>query len=534
VINGEQNPNILMVVFEDMSAKMGAYGDSLAHTPVLDKFAAESIVYEKAFTTAGVCAPSRAALITGRYQQSIGAQHMRTTHPTGPAGPYNAVVPATVKAFPELLRKAGYYTLNTNIDGNAGKTDYQFGEPFTIWDDPNPGHPWRSRDPDKPFFSMVTVMQTHESYLWPIDPPSSHPAGKYFSGRNRAELAGQQIYVAPEDVRVPAYLPDTPEIRKDIAQQYNNISHAERMVEQLLNELEEDGLAENTVVIVTTDHGDGLPRAKRTVYDSGIHVPLMVRLPGAGDAGTRNSELVSFVDFAPTILSWAGADIPAELNGRVFLGEVNTPEREYIYAAMDRHDEQPDRIRAVRDKRYKYLYNHTPDHAFFRSVPFRDALPSMKSFWQAHEAGELNEFQSQYFAPSRAAEELYDTQEDPDEIRNLANDPEYADVLLRMRAAYQAFSANVADWSAMDEVAMVADMWPTGEQPITAPPQFERVGDSLTLLSATEGASIGYRVKGEDNWSLYVDAIAVPAQQIEAKAVRYGYKESQVSVYSPE
>ena len=530
-------PNILMIVFEDMSPRIGAYGDEIAHTPTLDRLADESIVYENVFTTAGVCAPSRAALITGRYQQSIGGQHMRTYNAygaPGPAGNYYAVPPEDIKAFPELLREAGYYTLNINIDGERGKTDYQFGEPFTIWDDDSPPHAWRERDISKPFFSMVTVMQTHESYLWPIDPPAKNPAGGYFASRNRAQLAGQVLYVSPDDVEVPAYLPDTPAVRRDIAQQYNNVSHAELMVADLLDQLEKDGLADDTIVIVTADHGDGLPRMKRSVYDSGIHVPLMIRLPSGERAGTRRDELISFVDFAPTILSWAGAEIPEHLNGRVFIGEVDSPERDYVYAAMDRHDELPDRIRAVRDQRYKYLYNYSAEHAFFRPLAFRDALPSMQSVWQEYEAGSLSREQAQYFSEMRSAEELYDTENDPDEVYNLVGDPAYKNVLERMRSAYQLFESQAEDWSVNSEAVMVAEMWPEGVQPVTEPPVFEIIEGQLQLSSETEGASIGYRIQGRSQWQLYGKPIGFSNETIEAKAIRYGYQESDISVFIPE
>ncbi len=530
-------PNILLIVFEDLSPRLGAYGDDIAHTPTLDQLANESIIYDNAFTTAGVCAPSRAALITGRYQQSLGAQHMRTFNAygaPGPAGNYYAVPPVGIRAFPELLREAGYYTLNLNIDGERGKTDYQFGEPFTIWDDDSPAHAWRERDISKPFFSMVTVMQTHESFLWPIDPPANNPAGEYFAKRNRAQLAGQVLHVSPDDVKVPAYLPDTPAVRRDLAQQYNNVSHAELMVADLLDQLEQDGLADDTIVIVTTDHGDGLPRMKRSLYDSGIHVPLMIRFPNGEGAGTRRDELISFVDLAPTILSWARAEVPEHLDGRAFVGVVDGPPRDYVYAAMDRHDELPDRTRAVRDQRYKYLYNYSPEHAFFRPLAFRDALPSMQSIWQEYESGRLSPEQAQYFSEMRPAEELYDTDNDPDEVHNLVDDPAYNDVLERMRSAYRLFESEVEDWSVSSEAVMVAEMWPEGVQPVTEPPVFEIIQGQLQLYSETEGASIGYRIQGRSQWQLYSKPIELSNEHIEAKAVRYGYQESDISVFIPE
>jgi arylsulfatase A-like enzyme len=526
---GEQSrPNILLVVFEDMSAHIGAYGDPVAQTPVLDGFAGQSVVYENVFTAAGVCAPSRAALITGRYQQSFGAQHMRTVNgaalPDGRTVPYDAVPPPEVKAFPELLRAAGYYTTNN------GKTDYQFGGhtggPFTIWDDSAAEHPWRGRAEGQPFFAMVNIDETHESYVFrpeAVQPDAVFPG---LMDRVTAFTGNRTPVTDPADVRVPAYLPDTPLVRADIARLYDNIHYAERQLDHLLAQLERDGLADDTIVIVTTDHGDGLPRAKRSLYDSGLHVPLMIRWPERAGAGSRNAELVSFVDVAPTILSWAGISLPEWMHGRVFAGEVRSPERGYVYAAMDRHDEVPDRIRAVRDERWKYMRNYQPDHAFFRPLAFRDNLVVMQELWRLHGEGKLTPAQQQYFTSSRPAEELYDTWADPDEVSNLAGSPSFAADLVRMRRAYERFHQRVLDLSEVTEAQMLAAMWPNYEQPQTKAPIARVANGNVVLQSATDGASIGYRIDG-GAWRLYTSPFSVKASsRVEAKAVRYGYAES--------
>ncbi|MFB0613609.1 sulfatase family protein [Aurantiacibacter poecillastricola] len=528
-------PNFLLIVFEDMSPHIGAYGDPVAQTPVLDAFARQSVLYEAAFTTAGVCAPSRAALAMGVPQQSIGAQHMRVssgvTLEDGSRLPYTAVPPPYVKAYPELLRRAGYYT------SNNGKTDLQIGldsyrgGPFTIWDDSDAAHPWRGRREGQPFFAMVNVMETHESWTFPLDlAPDAHPMAARLGAQLREALTGRQPVHSPSEIVVPPFLPDTPMVRAELAQMYDNIHYYEQTVARLLGELEEDGLLDETVVIVTTDHGDGIPRAKRSLYDSGLHVPLMVRWPGGQGAGTRDGQLVSFVDIAPTILRLAGEEVPGWMAGRVFLGSGTGPERGYVYAALDRHDEQPDFARAVRDDRWKYIRNYQTELPFFRHLAFRDMQRSMQELWRLHETGELPPRLEQYFTAPRPEEELYDTWADPYEMTNLAQDDRYGRVLARMRGALERYQERFEDLSMTDELAMVERMWPGLEQPVTSAPVIEETPAGLVrLVSQTPGASIGYRIDG-GRWQLYVEPLGIePGQRLEAKAVRYGFAESAVS-----
>jgi N-sulfoglucosamine sulfohydrolase len=527
-----RRPNIVIIMFDDMSPRIGAFGDTLARTPNLDAFAKTAIRYPNTFTTAPVCAPSRAALFSGRYQQTIGAQHMRTQGTAGlPGGgpiEYQAVPPPKVKFLPELLRRAGYYTIN------VGKTDYQIGEPFTIWDVNAPKADWRTRPEDKPFFAFINLHRTHESYLWPEDLQSTNPLVQRVVARNRQELAGKEQLTDPAKVRVPAYLPDTPVVRADIARVYDNIAFDEREVGTIMATLKSQGVLDNTIVIVTSDHGDGLPRMKRAIYDAGLRVPLMVRLPRNVGANTEQRELVSFVDLAPTIVKLAGLPVPKWMQGQAFLGNGRAEPRRYAFAGSDRFDEQPEWQRTAMDGRWQYVRNLRPDVPYFRHVAFRDVMPATQELWRLHDAGQLSPSAEQYFSAPRQSEELYDLTTDPDTVMNVASDPRYRTTLIRMRKSFQRWTALVGDQSRLPERDMVARMWPSLVQPMTATPiithRFSlRRGATIGITSATSGASIGYRIAGDKVWRLYVKPFSVPdSVAVEAKAIRYGYRESPV------
>jgi N-sulfoglucosamine sulfohydrolase len=511
-------PNIVVIMFDDMSPRIGAFGDAIARTPNLDAFARDAIRFPNSFTTAPVCAPSRAALFAGRYQQSIGAQHMRTSGQAGlPGGgpmEYLAVPPAEVKWFPELLRRAGYFTIN------VGKTDYQIGEPFTIWDVNAPNADWRKRPKDKPFFAFINLHRTHESYLWPETLEADNPLVRRVVARNRADLAEKPRLTDPARVRVPAYLPDTPVVRADIARLYDNIAFDEREVGRIMDALRADGVLENTVVIVTSDHGDGLPRVKRSIHDAGIRVPLMLRLPGARGGGTEDRRLVSFVDLAPTILRLAGVNRPRWVQGRPIFDKP----RRFAFAAADRFDAQPERQRSASDGRYQYILNDRAALPLLRPLAFRDVMPTMQELWRLKAAGVLSPAAAQAFAP-RPAEELYDLAADPDTVRNLADDPAHRRTLERLRGVVRQWQADIGD-SDMPEAEMIATMWPTMVQPVTLPPTIntDRRG-RLVMAAQTRGSSIGFRV-GDGPWQLYRNPVVAGGAPVEAKAIRYGYRES--------
>ena len=515
-------PDILLIVAEDLSPRLGAYGDPLAHTPNIDRLAAQGTRFTRAFTTAGVCAPSRAAIAMGVHQNTWGAGHMRAN-----AGGYLPVPPQHWLAFPEILRRAGYWTIN------AGKTDYQlstrlggaFGGPPSLWDEDR-NEDWGNRPPGTPFFAYLTLGESHESQVWPT-----------WTARSLMSLAMLPLRVwnhwqwpkrtAPSDIHPPPYYPDTATVRADMARHYNNIARVDARVGEILQRLEADGLAEDSVVIFTSDHGDGLPRAKRWPYDSGIHVPLVVRWPGVLPAGSVNDELVSGVDLAPTLLSIAGLPVPEAMQGRIFMGPEKQPEPPYVYAARDRIDEQPDRVRAVRDRRWKYIRNFQPDRPYVLDVAFRDVMPMMREMRALAAAGELSGSAALWFRPERDPEELYDTRQDPHEVDNLANDPRQALRLASMRAALDDWLQASGDLGGIEEAKLARRFWPEGEQPITGEPQLVvEAGGRVAAAPSRTGGSVELRID-DAAWRIYTQPLEVaPGALVEARATRYGWATS--------
>lgn len=541
-----ERPHILLIMAEDLSPRLGAYADPVAKTPNLDRLAEQGVRFDRAFTTAGVCAPSRAAIIMGAHQDRFGAGHMRAAR-----GGYVAVPPADWKAFPETLRAAGYYTINN------GKTDYQmsdrfggsFGGPSTIWDAPSDAD-WSNAPSGRPFFAYLTLESTHESQVW----PTWHWDGLMPLLMTPMRLMNHwhwPLETDPRQVQVPAYYPDTPTVRADLARHYNNIARMDEQVGAWLDRLEAEDRGRKTVVIFTSDHGDGLPRAKRWLYDSGLRVPLIVRWPDRRDAGTVNSELVSLVDLAPTLLALAGVSAPEHYDGRVFLdpgGEIGNsigrsadqggvasfqrePEPRYVFAARGRIDESPDQVRAVRDRRFKYVRHAQPGQPYVLDVGFRDAMPMMQEMHAMAAAGELEGAPALWFRARRDAEELFDTEADPFEVNNLVGQPAFEAKHQELAAALDAFWQTATDLGALPEAQLRERFWPGGVQPETAAPEIAQIQlvpgtHAVTIRSATEGASISYRVDGGGE-QLYTTPLSLSAgSAIEARAVRYGWLES--------
>lgn len=531
-------PNILFLVAEDLSARVGAFGDPVALTPHLDALAAEGVRYPNTFATAGVCAPSRAALVTGVHQIALGAQHMRSS--SAPEGGYRAVPPPDVKAFPERLRAAGYYTF-TSL-----KLDYQFSGvfpgsgPFTIWDAEEGEELWEGAGDGQPWFGMLNFGETHESGLFRPLGTWPHSPLHLLIQVARAWQYGIPRGVGPAAlgaVMVPPYYPDTPAVRADLARHYQNIEQMDAAVGDVLARLEDAGLADSTIVVWTTDHGDGLPRAKRELFDSGLRVPMIVRWPAAyrpvgAEPGAVDDRLVSFVDFAPTFLSLAGAPVPDALPGRSF-ASLEAPAREYVFASRDRIDEVEDRQRAVRDARWKYIRSWRPEVPGGHPLAFRDNIEMVRELHALHLAGALDAEQGRWFAPF-GRERLFDTAADPHELHDLSAAPEHAEVLARMRGALSDWLSRTPDWSETSEREMVARFAREGSLGVTAAPAVRVVGGEVEIASET-GASLGYRVDG-GSWRLYSAPFeAPPGSTLEAKAVRYGWDESSVvQVRSPE
>ncbi|MGJ8680821.1 sulfatase family protein [Paraglaciecola sp.] len=514
----DNRPNILLIMAEDMSARVGAFDDPVAVTPHIDALAEVGIRYPNTFTTAGVCAPSRTSQILGMHQISVGGQHMRTRD--FKASKYLAVPPAKVKAYPELLRQAGYFTYTNS------KLDYQFSEyathsgPFTIWDEESRKAHWRQGPKNTPFFGFVTLEVTHESRLF---------TKKAAQNRKRK---GWSEPVKATDVAVPPFLPDSKEVRQDLTQHYNNIHNMDKQVGQLIAQLKEDGLYENTIILWTTDHGDALPRAKREIYDSGIKVPLIVvwpqdLKPKNLKPSAINSELISFVDFAPSILTMASVNIPDYIQGKSYLIDQSLKPRKYVFASKDRIDGFPFRERAVRDHKFKYIKNYMPEQPGGVHIAYRDQLASMQSMWKLLEQGKLNK-QQEFWFTSRPADELYDITQDPFELNNLAAQTKYQKQLVTMRQALSDWQSKVADLSEQDELSMAKAMWPKGQQPVTQAPNVSITKGQMVVTNSTADASVGYKV-GTGKWQLYHQPVSVkPEEKVQVKAVKYGWAESEV------
>lgn len=511
-------PNILWITNEDMSPQhLGCYGGKVAKTPNIDQLAKEGVRYTNTFSTAGVCAPSRNTLITGMYQTSIGGHNMRNYMPGSfnspnfksgaPFPSYSILTPDAVKAFPEFLRKEGYYCTNNY------KQDYQFEAPETVWDENSNSADWRGRkDKNQPFFSVINLEDTHE--------------GQLFARDNRP------LTVKPEDVELLPFYQDTPTMRKDVARHLSNIEDMDRKVGEIIKKLKEDGLYDNTIIFYYSDHGDCLPYVKRELYDRGLKVPLIIRYPNAQNAGSVIDDLVSFVDFAPTILSLANIRIPEYLQGKAFLGtqKAKTP-RKYIFAARDRMDAKVDRVRAVSDGRFKYLKNYMPDLPYYQALNYRMQVKGMVELIKLRDEGKLTGLQMHWFRPNKPVEELFDVKNDPFEVNNIANDPKYANKLKELRAQHEAWTKKYGDLGEMSEKDLRAKWWNGQEQaPKTESPTIKFAGNEAIIACRTSGASIGYKKHSSDKaWSIYTVPVKLAkGDSLLVQAYRIGYEKSEV------
>jgi len=420
----DARPNVLWLSCEDISPHLGCYGDELATTPNLDRLAASGVRYTNATVTAGVCAPCRSGIITGMYQTALGTHHMRCI----------AQLPDSIKPFPIYLRQTGYYSTNNS------KKDYQFREPSETWDESSGKAHWRNRpQPDRPFFAVFNYTGCHESGIASTEKYRKVTQGIEKHDRNAVART------------LPPYYPDTPVTREDWGRYYDVITALDRWVGERLEELDEAELADDTIVIFWSDHGVGLPRAKRWLYDSGMHVPLIARVPakfrtgGQGEPGTVDDRLVSLMDLGPTVLNLAGVKVPEYVQGRAFLGPNLPPPREYVFGARDRMDERYDVIRVVRDKRYKYIRNYEPWKTYYQYMNTPEKGATMREIRRVDAEGKLPPAAARFMAPTKPPEELYDLQNDPHELVNLADSPEHRTALNRMREAHLAWVLETKD-----------------------------------------------------------------------------------------
>ena len=397
-------PNILWITCEDISPYLGCYGDKNAATPNLDKLASEGTLYSNAYANAPVCSPARFTIISGMYASSAGTHHMRSTNK----------IPENIRFYPEYLREAGYYCTNNS------KTDYNCTGYGNIWDESSRTAHYKNRKSGQPFFAIFNLTITHESQIHRYDT--------------------NKLIHNPSKMEIPPYHPDLPEVRNDWAQFYDNITTMDKQAGDLLEELEQSGLKDSTIIFFYGDHGGVLPRSKRFIFNTGTQVPFITRIPelykdlAPGTPGNKNERLISFVDLAPTLLSLAGLPKPDNMQGNAFMGEYTDDKPDYVYFFRGRMDERYDMMRGITDGQYRYIINFMPHRPYAQHISYLWKAASMQVWEKAYRDDQCNEIQSRFFG-TKPFEELYDTKADPWEVNNLADDQEYADVLKKMRQA---------------------------------------------------------------------------------------------------
>lgn len=511
--NETKQPNIVWLVAEDQSPEwFPMYGDSTISLPNLEALADDGVIFENAYSPAPVCAPARSSIITGMYPTSLGTHNMRTHAPWRGKGnkpypnldipSYSPLVPNGVKMFTQYLREEGYYC------SNGPKEDYNFRKLAAAWDESSKQHHYRNRREGQPFFSVFNFSVCHESQIW--------ARGK------------DSLFVDPAKVKVPPYFPDNDTIRHDLAVNYSNLKRLDDQLGEVISDLKEDGLYENSIIFFYGDHGGPFPRHKRALYETGTKVPMLIKFPKGQNAGSRDARFISFVDLAPTVLSLAGIAPPKVMQGVAQFGPFEaTKKPKYTFHASDRFDGVYDRLRAVRSERYKYIksYDTTLSHAL--PVKYREQMPMMRELRRLYANGELSEKQAHWLATTKPEEELYDLQNDPYELNNLARLPEVQDTLLQLRSVLQDWMEQTNDLGGIPEADLIAKWLPDGEQPKLPPLEMEDKDGHIRLLSKKSDATILWKTPQDSLWNIYTQPIP-NTTSFEAKSERIGYRDSAI------
>jgi N-sulfoglucosamine sulfohydrolase len=416
-----EKPNIIWITIEDQSQYLlPLNGNDDISLPNLQKIADESLIFENMYSVYPVCAPARSAIITGMYPNSIGTHNMRTMaysyyKKNGNFGErnenekvlgiprYSSKLAESIKTFPSILRENGYFTYNKD------KGDYNFIISDSTWSEYGTNE--KITKADSPIFAVYNYNVTHESSMWQRDK--------------------EPLMVDPKDLKIiPPIFPDDSIVRHSLAVNYSNLIEMDRQVGKLVNQLKEEDLYDDSYIFFYSDHGGPFPRHKRAMYETGTKVPFFVKLPKGKKEKIDTNEFLSFIDFAPTVLSIAGIEVPSFLQGKAFLGKYkDESKREYLFTASDRFDENPDRIRAVRDDKFKYIRNYFPENSHALNVAYRRQMVLMRHLTSLHLQGKLSKEHDLWFRVPKLREELYDLENDPFELNNLSEKPEYSNQL---------------------------------------------------------------------------------------------------------
>ena len=428
-------PNILWITCEDLSPILGCYGDRVANTPNIDLFAQNAVRFTNAYASAPICTPARSSLITGVYASSMGTHHLR------------GVVPKSdkIKCFTEFLREKGYYCTN-NV-----KEDYNFITPEEAWDESSDSAHWRNRKPEQPFFSVFNFMVTHQSQTrYGIE--KLNEINSTLDEKDR---------INPDDVEIPPYYPDTPIVRNNIASLYTQVHIMDKKFQEIINQLEEDGLRENTIIFFYSDHGTGLPRGKGYLHDTGIKVPLIIEFPekykhySPAKAGTFSDELVNFIDFPPTVLSLTGIDPPKYMQGNPFLGQYRKNSNDYVISIRDRRDEVLMFSRSIRTDKYHYIRNFLPHRPRMQRNFYSEITPIRQELRRLDNLGLLQSNEDWLMEDSVPVDELYDTETDPHELNNLAQEAEHLEIMELLKRNLFSWMVETKDLGLVPEYEMI-------------------------------------------------------------------------------
>ncbi len=453
--HAENHPNVLWIYLEDVSGWLSCYGETLIETPNFDRLAARGIRFDRFYTPAGVCSATRSATIVGAMQTSFGIHNHRSGRPDFRGQTMGAAfddirLPAGVEPLPVLMKKAGYFTFN-----QSGKDDYNFKWSAEDFYSPNSKtNLWRNRKDGQPFFGQVQLR------------------GGKLGKRAKA-------IINPATVPVPPYYPDIPEVRQEIAHHYDCLLKTDQEIGNLLDQLEKDGLTDSTYIFCFSDHGYKLHRHKQFLYEGGIRMPLLVAGPGIKPGQVRD-DLVSGIDIAPASLAAAGISIPSFMEGRNFLAKDYAP-REYLVAARDRCDYSIEKIRAIVTPRFKYLRNYLTDRPFMQPS-YKDPWPVSIRFREMMANNEMNETQLIFFGPEKPSEELYDLENDPHEIHNLADDPAFQKDLKQHQQFLNNWIEDTGDQGQTTEsdAGLLAALKRWGDKCVN--PEYDRVRSQLKKL----------------------------------------------------